>query len=314
VIPGSTILLVEDHDGDATLFAIAVRKSCPQATLQIVTNTVKAMEYFEGRGKYADRKQFPAPAMAFVDLNLPGDPGQQLIHWIRKQEEFQKIPIAVLHSGRDARALKDLHRWGADSFLLKSHDLMELSNDLRDLTTFWLQRGLLSSEPGDSSPRSDNHRDGGFPAEGTAGGLKRILLVEDLEDDVLLFKVASRKTGIPHSLEIKSDGAAAIEYLSSVRYKANTKDSKMPDLILLDIKMPKVDGHEVLAWIRGQRQFSTLPVVILTSSADPRDESKAMGSGANSFIIKTGDMMQFRNNVQATMQFWFNVHHQPQNS
>jgi CheY-like chemotaxis protein len=241
VIPGSTILLVEDHDGDAMLFAIAARKAAPEANLQIAASSGEAMEYFEGRGKYADRRQFPAPDMAFIDLDLPGEPGQQLIQWIRKQEPFQKIPIAVVHGGLDVRPLADLYRWGADSFLLKSHDLAQVSGDLRDLTSFWLQRGLLSREPGGAAARRGN--DGG----GAGGRVKRVLLVEDLEDDVVLFQVASGRAGIPHALEIKSDGASAIDYLATVRNQANTTESKAPDLILLDIKMPKVDGHEVLA-------------------------------------------------------------------
>lgn len=295
------------------LFAIAARKTLPQVNLQIVTNAGDAMEYFGGGGKYADRKQFPAPDMAFIDLHLPGDPGQQLIQWIRKQEPCQSIPIAVFHDGLDVRPIADLYRWGADSFLLKSHDLVQVSSDLRDLTAFWSQRGLLSKAPGNTATRRGNDGNGALP-EGAGGRLKRVLLVEDLEDDVVLFQVASGRAGIPHALEIKGDGASAIDYLSTVRDQANTKESKAPDLILLDIKMPKVDGHEVLAWIRGQTQFSTLPVVILTSSADPQDLLKAMGAGANSFIIKTGDMMQFRDNVQATLDFWFNVHNQPQNS
>jgi CheY-like chemotaxis protein len=125
-----------------------------------------------------------------------------------------------------------------------------------------------------------------------------------------LFQIASKQTGIPHSLEIKGDGSAAIDYLSSLPPKDKTKASDEPNLILLDIKMPKTDGLEVLAWIRKQARFATLPVIMFTSSANPEDVLKAMALGANSFVVKTGDMLQLKQMVQALMQFWFGVHHQ----
>ena len=140
--------------------------------------------------------------------------------------------------------------------------------------------------------------------------MKKILLVEDREDDVLLFQIASKQTGIQHALEIKADGSAAIDYLTALPPKDKTKASDVPNLILLDIKMPKTDGLEVLAWIRKQARFATLPVVMFTSSANPEDVLKAMALGANSFVVKTGDMLQLKNMVQALLQFWFGVHHQ----
>jgi CheY-like chemotaxis protein len=141
------ILLVEDHSGDTAVFATAVRKVCPQATLVTLSTSDEAIHYFEGSGKYADRKKFPLPDIAFIDLKLPGMSGEQLIKWIRGRPEFQKLSIAVLTGTADARQLSDLYRWGADSFLLKSSDINELASNLRELTGYWLQRGLITAKP-----------------------------------------------------------------------------------------------------------------------------------------------------------------------
>jgi DNA-binding response OmpR family regulator len=145
MIPGHTILLIEDHEGDAALFAAAARRVCPKATLLTLRTADEAMLYFDGSGKYADRKLFPVAAMAFIDLGLPGMPGEKLIKWIRAQTQFQKLLIAVYTYGSDVHRLAELYRWGADSFLLKTHDLKELSSSLSELTAYWLQRGLFAT-------------------------------------------------------------------------------------------------------------------------------------------------------------------------
>src|SRR5438034_8003739 len=113
--------------------------------------------------------------------------------------------------------------------------------------------------------------------------MKKILLVDDREDDVLLLQIALKQCGYEHRLEVKADGDEAIQYLSQVQSTAYTKNSEVPDLVLLDIKMPKVTGHEVLHWIRKQMQFTTLPVVMLSSSDRHEDVFEACTNGANSY-------------------------------
>jgi CheY-like chemotaxis protein len=142
-----TILLVEDNPGDTALFLIAAREACPKATIVTVATAGEATQCLEGTGKYTDRKEFPLPVMAFVDLGLPDISGQDLIKWIRKQPQFKKLPIAVFTGATDARVLADLYRWGADSFLLKTPEIKELAMNLRELTAYWLERGLVATSP-----------------------------------------------------------------------------------------------------------------------------------------------------------------------
>jgi CheY-like chemotaxis protein len=106
MITGDTILLVEDNADDAALFAAAARKARPKATLLTISTGSEAVQYFEGRGKFTDRKRFSPPTMAFIDLALPDLPGEQLIKWIRNQPQFKRLLLAVLTGSADARQLR----------------------------------------------------------------------------------------------------------------------------------------------------------------------------------------------------------------
>lgn len=133
---------------------------------------------------------------------------------------------------------------------------------------------------------------------------KRVLLVEDLEDDVLFFQLACKGAGFEPALEVKANGDDAIAYLESVG------DDTIPHLILLDMKMPRTSGLEVLAWIRKQEKFKELPVVMLTSSSNPEDISNAMKLGANSFITKTGDLDRLKGIIGAVLHYWLDLNRQ----
>src|SRR3954452_22234000 len=100
------------------------------------------------------------------------------------------------------------------------------------------------------------------------GELALILLAEDRDDDVLLALRAFAKAKIPNPVQVVRDGEEAMAYLSGAGKYANRAECRLPELLLLDLKMPKVNGFEVLAWIRQQRGLKTLRVVVLTSSDD----------------------------------------------
>src|SRR5689334_9053871 len=99
--------------------------------------------------------------------------------------------------------------------------------------------------------------------------MKTVLLVEDNSDDALLMKMACQRSGIPHNLQIVTDGKAAIEYLSGKGVYADRVTYPLPQLIFLDIKLPFRSGHEILEWIRNEPGLKHLPVVMLTSSEEP---------------------------------------------
>src|SRR4030081_1713917 len=122
-----------------------------------------------------------------------------------------------------------------------------------------------------------------------------ILLVEDRPDDVVLIRRAFLKGNIINPLFVVYDGEEAIAYLSGEGKYANREEYPLPDLLLLDLKMPQKDGFEVLQWIRDQPGLKSLRVVVLTSSEDLHEVNHAYELGANSFLVKP---LEFENFVE----------------
>ena len=127
---------------------------------------------------------------------------------------------------------------------------------------------------------------------------KLILSVEDNPDDVLILNRAFQKANTSAHLEFLADGDQAIEYLADVSQKP------CPILLLLDLKLPKKSGLEVLAWVRGQPPFKRLPVVMLTSSNQPEEIDTAYDLGANSYLVKPGSIDDFVQLAKAIETYW----------
>jgi CheY-like chemotaxis protein len=116
--------------------------------------------------------------------------------------------------------------------------------------------------------------------------LRPILLVEDTRDDVLLIQRAFRRARLNVALHVVNDGEAAVAYLAGVGDYADREQHPLPVLVLLDLKLPRRSGFEVLAWIRQQPGLQRLPVVMLTSSEQIQDVNRAYEVGANSYLVK----------------------------
>ena len=126
---------------------------------------------------------------------------------------------------------------------------------------------------------------------------KTILLVEDNPDDEALTLRALKKGKVNNSVVVVRDGVEALDYLFS-------SGKKNPQLVLLDLKLPKVDGLEVLKRIRSDAKTKFLPVVILTSSKEERDLVAGYANGCNSYIVKPVDMTQFTEAIQKLELYW----------
>jgi CheY-like chemotaxis protein len=134
--------------------------------------------------------------------------------------------------------------------------------------------------------------------------LRTLLLVEDNQDDQFLFQEAWKKAGIENPLAMVEDGDQACDYLSGVGRYADRPRFPFPVMVLLDLKMPGKSGLEVLAWMRGQDKFKSLPVVVLTASTWPEDVAKAYRLGANSFVIKPSSAQELTDFVAALKGYW----------
>lgn len=138
-----------------------------------------------------------------------------------------------------------------------------------------------------------------------------ILLVEDNLDDVELTLHALRKENLANHIHVARDGEEALEFLFCCGAHAGRSFDHPPKLILLDLKLPKVDGMEVLKRLKADPRTRTIPVVILTSSKEERDLVQGYGLGANSYIQKPVDFDQFRNTVKSVGFYWLLINQAP---
>ncbi|MBI4339843.1 MAG: response regulator [Chloroflexi bacterium] len=133
---------------------------------------------------------------------------------------------------------------------------------------------------------------------------KAILLVEDDADDEALTLRALRKNNVLNEVVVKRDGAQAIEYLLALHGEGIKGTGVLPALVLLDLKLPKVDGLEVLRRLRAGAETRMLPVVVLTSSTEEQDILKSYNLGANSYVRKPVDFDQFLEAVRQLGLYW----------
>jgi len=138
-----------------------------------------------------------------------------------------------------------------------------------------------------------------------------ILLVEDNSDDLELTLRALRKENLANRIHIARDGEEALDFLFCNGAFAQRSTEPPLKLVLLDLKLPKVDGMEVLKRIKGDPKTRTIPVVILTSSSEERDLINGYGLGANSYIQKPVDFDQFRETVKTVGLYWLLINQPP---
>jgi len=131
-----------------------------------------------------------------------------------------------------------------------------------------------------------------------------VLLVEDVEDDAELVRRAFAKGSVVNPLQIVRTGEEALEYLTGTGRYANRAEYPLPELLLLDLKLPGIDGFQVLRWIRQQPELKALRVVVLTSSQALSDATEAYKAGANSFLVKPIDFNDFVNVTNAIQGYW----------
>jgi CheY-like chemotaxis protein len=140
-----------------------------------------------------------------------------------------------------------------------------------------------------------------MPVGKNLGRPVEILLVEDSPSDALLTKEALRQGKVNNTLHHVEDGVEAMAFL---RKEGEYVDAPCPDVILLDLNLPRMSGQEVLKEIRADERLSSLPVIVLTTSADEHDILAAYGLNANCYITKPVDMQQFIATMRALDGFW----------
>ncbi len=136
------------------------------------------------------------------------------------------------------------------------------------------------------------------------GSLVEILLVEDNPGDVRLTQEAMKEGKMRNNLSVARDGVEAMAFL---RHEGEFKDAPRPDVVLLDLNLPKKDGREVLAEIKADPELRRIPVVVLTSSKADEDIASSYDSHANCYVTKPGDLEQFMEVIRSVEGFWVQI-------
>lgn len=132
--------------------------------------------------------------------------------------------------------------------------------------------------------------------------LINILLIEDNEGDILLTTEALEESEIPNNLSVIKDGEAAIDFFENYKNK-----SELPDLILLDINLPKKSGHEVLLFLKANENLQNIPVIMLTTSSSQKDILLGYKNHVNCYLVKPLDVLNFKDIVGKIESFWIGV-------
>jgi CheY-like chemotaxis protein len=137
---------------------------------------------------------------------------------------------------------------------------------------------------------------------------RTLLLVEDNEDDVFLMKRALKGARVVNPLFVAEDGQEALDYLGGAGKFADRDRYPLPAVVFLDLKLPFISGHDVLAWIRRQKKLEALVVIVLTSSNEASDLSRCYALGANSYVVKPPTPEQLEDLAKAFKWYWLEYH------
>jgi two-component system, response regulator len=133
---------------------------------------------------------------------------------------------------------------------------------------------------------------------------KTVLLVEDNPDDEALTLSAFESSGVPHVMVVVRDGAEALDYLFAQGAHAGRDTAALPSLVLMDLKLPKYSGLEVMERMRADPRTRLVPVVVLSSSDEPDDQVKSYRLGVNSYVRKSIDFDQFARGIHMLAEYW----------
>lgn len=137
-----------------------------------------------------------------------------------------------------------------------------------------------------------------------------ILLVEDNEGDILLIEEAFEEARLTNTITVLKNGEAAIQFLQN---EGEHKSANAPDLIILDVNLPRKNGHEVLEFIKTNDEFKQIPVIMLTTSSSDKDIERSYEKHANCYITKPVDVNDFMEAVLSIESFWINLVQLPPN-
>lgn len=166
------------------------------------------------------------------------------------------------------------------------------------------KRDLLAQKRRSNNPRVDARFGATTKPQTMDDASYTILLVEDEENDAMLLKMAFEKNNILNPIHWVRDGLEAVAYLNGEGVYADRKRYPFPEVLLLDLKMPRMTGMELLAWIGEHPNFKIIPTIIMTSSRQEIDIEKAYNLGANTYMTKPCSFEELAKMVRLTHEYW----------
>jgi two-component system response regulator len=307
------ILLVEDNANDEMLAMRAFQQQKIANQVHVVRDGAEALEFIFCSGAYADRS-IENPKVILLDLKLPLLDGLEVLRQIRSDPRTRLIPVVMLTASSEERDLIESYKLGVNSYIVKPIDFEQFNEVAKHLGYYWL---LLNRHPTSVHGRGDAIPDAGRPLISLSNAKDpmakndiEILLVEDNPNDELLAMHAFKKCNIANHVHVVRDGAEALEFVFCTGAYAD-RTVENPRVILLDLKLPLVDGIEVLRQIRSDPRTQLVPVVMLTSSSEERDVVEAYRLGVNSYIVKPVDFEQFNEVARHLGYYWLLLNKQP---
>jgi CheY-like chemotaxis protein len=134
----ATILVAEDDEDDVLLLRTAFAEAGLGIPLQVVPDGEDAIAYLKGEGKFADRKEFPLPALVLLDLNMPRKNGLEVLSWVRQQGILKRLPVVILSSSSQGPHINKAYELGANSYLVKLSNFTEFVQRIKLLYSYWL--------------------------------------------------------------------------------------------------------------------------------------------------------------------------------
>jgi CheY-like chemotaxis protein len=290
------LLLVEDNPADADLVRMALQRFSVPYELEVASDGEVALAVALGRGQSGQ-----IPDLILLDLNVPKADGFSLLAAIKGCEKTRHIPVAVFTSSSAPHDILQAYRSHANCFIIKPATLtglVELFAAIEALVILCRARAGKALDHPARAPGSLSVREAPTMHGPNADAL-RILLVEDNAGDVDLVKMAAEQFSVPHVLEVAGDGELALE-----RVLGSTANGRLPDLVILDLNIPKIDGRSVLAAIKENEATRHIPVLVFTSSAAERDVLAAYRAHANACITKPANIKAFLEAFSVIERFW----------
>jgi CheY-like chemotaxis protein len=275
------VLLVDDSPGDIRLTQEAFRGANEEIELHSVNDGVEAMRFLRRQGEDAGARR---PDLILLDLNMPRMDGRQVLAAIKADNELKAIPTLILTTSDAETDIVASYQLHANCYLRKPVDLEEFEGLVESINDFWFWKKVRTMLI-----------KGGKPIAMT------VLLVEDNLGDALLTREAFREISTSIMMHVATDGASAMSFLARQGVYAQ---APRPDLILLDLHLPKVSGQEVLGMIKADPALKSIPTLILTASTEEADVLRSYELHANCFMSKPVQSDTFGALVASINDFW----------